>query len=392
MSAYNMLSEHNILFSQGRRSLLPFALMLSLSCIVGQPAHAQYRPRGDHSFKNTREPAGTIGKLTLMQQPALNGVMQPVLVKVPKGASVSIAEGAGFSYDDVDATLVSLQVGSTYRLKVGNIPNQYGTVYPTIELIGRLHPPPGKELRYPIPIQFTKEELTMALRGKFVTRVIYVEDPKRALAVRDMPDNQRYFEVMAHEDPFRVANRLGRPVAILRMGSLAPASTGPTAEFLFSSPPIQRHAMLAQQVPYVPSKLDPSDMPAEPIKRDELPDAPEQPEGQEPPLNIGTDVPDKKELPEEPAAESDPFAEDEFGAEPDEAEDPAVDEFDAEPATNSEDPLEEMPEEEADPFGEEADPLGEEDDPLGEDGDLFEELEAAAKDKTESEDDDVIVL
>lgn len=321
-----------------------------------------------------------------MQQPQLSGVMQPVLVKVPKGASVAIAEGAGFSYDDADATLVSLQVGSTYRLKVSNIPNQFGDVYPTIELIGRLHPPPGKELRYPIPVQLTKEELTMALRGNFVTRVIYVEDPKRALAARDLPDNQRYFEVMSHEDPYRVANRLGRPVAILRMGSVAPASTGPTAEFLFHSPPLQRHAMLTPQVPYVPSKLDPSEMPAQPIKRQELPDGPTQPDGkgQEPPINIGQDLPDKKELFDEPAAEVDPFGDD-ANDDPQDSDDD-LDEPIAEDALDEDAIDVDVPADDSDPFG-----GVDEEDPFSEDGDPFEDLESAAKDNPD-EDDEIIVL
>ncbi len=298
-----------------------FVLIASLTIVLsGQfadTALAQYKTARRHDFKNARLPAGTIGKLVQQQHPELIGVMQPVLIKVPEGASVAVAEGAGFSYGTVNATLASLQVGETYRLKVSNIPNQYGDVYPTIELIDRLHPPPGKELRYPIPIQLTEEELSMALRGKYVTRVIYVEDPRRALAVRDLPDSQRYFEVMSHEDPYRVASRLGRPVAILRMGSVAPSSQGPSAAFLFHSPPVERHAMLVHQVPYVPSKLDASELPAKPVERDELPKAGEQPQAPEAPLTIREDLPGKKDLPDEPADETDPFIDDDLPPVPD---------------------------------------------------------------------------
>jgi hypothetical protein len=167
-----------------------------------------------------------------------------------------------------------------------------------------MHAPVGKETRYPIPIDLTEEELSMALRGKYVTRVIYVEDPRRALGVREVPDKQRYFEVMAHEDPLHVASSLGRPVAILRMGSLAPSSNGPSAEFLFGSPALQRHAMVAPPVPYVPSKLKPSEMPTPPVKREELPEAPPQPPIADDQVNIPDNPPAKTDVQDEPSGDT----------------------------------------------------------------------------------------
>ena len=88
---------------------------------------------------------------------------------------------------------------------VSDIPQQWGDVYPTIELIDRLHPPQGKELRYPIPIEITAADLRLALTGKYVTRVIYVEDPHRALARPRPAPEQRYVDALAHEDPLHVA-------------------------------------------------------------------------------------------------------------------------------------------------------------------------------------------
>ena len=334
------------------------ALLLAVS-FCSSTALAQYQPR-KHSFRNARLPVGEIGQLVLREQPQLQGVMQPVLLRGPKGATVSVAEGAGFS-GDIDAALVSMLVGQAYRLKVSNIPNHYGDVYPTVELIGRLHPPPGKETRYPIPIQLTEEELAMAMRGKYVTRVIYVEDPRRALAVRDVPDDQRYFEVMSHEDPYRVASRLGRPVAILRMGSVAPSSTGLTSEFLFNSPPIQRHALVPTTVPFTPRKLDPSELPTAPLKRDLLPNSPEQPDANEDAANIPEELPEKNASRDEPGAVAPPAAD--AGIE------------DADPFED--DPLDEATD--ADPFGEldgGGDLDGDLDGDLGDDlgGDLFDDI------------------
>lgn len=247
-----------------------------------------------HWLLSTRLPAGEIGRIQVARRPELGGVFQPVLLKVPEGSNISVAEGSGFGVVKVNAELVSLQVGETYRMRVSNVPNKRGDVYPTVELIDRMHAPVGKETRYPIPIDITADDLGMALAGKYVTRVIYVEDPQRALPARDLPE-QRYFEVMAHEDPLQVADSLGRPVAILRMGSVVPIESGPSAEFLFGSPPLQRHAMSPTQVPYVPSKLGPSDMPAKPRKADSSPAAPTE-------LEVRVDD-DALDLPEPPEGE-----------------------------------------------------------------------------------------
>ena len=78
-----------------------------------------------------------------------------------------------------------MQIGPVYRLQVTDIPNNPGVeIFPTVEVIDRLYPPPGLALRFPIPIELTQDELEMAARGTFVTRVIYVEDPSIALPVR----------------------------------------------------------------------------------------------------------------------------------------------------------------------------------------------------------------
>ena len=85
---------------------------------------------------------------------------------------------AGQAREQGSEALLGMQIGYVYRLQVTNIPNNDGVdIYPTIELVDRLYPPPGLALRFPIPIELTQEELQLAADGAFVTRVIYVEDP-----------------------------------------------------------------------------------------------------------------------------------------------------------------------------------------------------------------------
>ncbi len=79
----------------------------------------------------------------------------------------------------------------------------------------------------------------MALDGKFVTRVIYLEDPHNALPVRNPAgpgQSQTWFDVGPGRDPLAVADGLGRPVAILRLGARVP-DQGSDPGFFFGSPP-----------------------------------------------------------------------------------------------------------------------------------------------------------
>jgi hypothetical protein len=60
----------------------------------------------------------------------------------------------------------------------------------------------------------------------------------------DDPVHQRYFEVGPQEDPLYVADRLGRPMVILRMGSRVPESYGESAVPGVGSPPIELYELV----------------------------------------------------------------------------------------------------------------------------------------------------
>ena len=127
-----------------------------------------------------------------------------------------------------DELLAGAAIGPVYRFSVTDIPNNPDVeIFPTVEVIDRLYPPPGLALRYPIPIELTQEELEMAAGGAFVTRVIYVEDPHQALPVNQHRDGEQpWFEAAPGDDPLVAADRLGRPVAILRIGGRVPNAAG----------------------------------------------------------------------------------------------------------------------------------------------------------------------
>jgi hypothetical protein len=151
-----------------------------------------------------------------------------------------MAQEAEFSKPCQETARVGLLIGKVYRIKVTGIPQHEGEeLFPTIEVINRLYPPPGCETQFPIPIDLAREDLEMALAGSFVTRVIYLEDPEDAFPLVQDPQRTRYIDAFPGDDPLEVADRMGRPMAILRIGSRQPDSDSLDADFLYGSPPFQ---------------------------------------------------------------------------------------------------------------------------------------------------------
>ncbi len=171
------------------------------------------------------------------------GVFQPVEITAPEGAWIALAEAGTWTPPQKAPVHVGLLVGHVYRICVLNIPGQIGQeVFPTIEIIDRLYAPAGQETRFPIPIELTAEDLRLALEGKYVTRVIYLEDPERALPAPVQAAGQSWFEVPPGRDPLVVADALGRPVAILRLGGRVPEQADMLdPQFLFGCPPLWRY-------------------------------------------------------------------------------------------------------------------------------------------------------
>jgi hypothetical protein len=203
----------------------------------GLEAAAQERPV--HWLNAGAMPPGAIGSLRLERGGPLSGYFQPVRVRAPQGARIALAMERGYSATKSHEALVGMQVGPVYRLQISDIPNiENVEIYPTIEIIDRLYPPPALALRYPIPIELTQDELELAAGGAFVTRVIYVEDPQQTLPIaRKASEELPWIEAPIGEDPLVTADRNGRPVAILRMGSRVPSAVTQTG-FAAAAAPI----------------------------------------------------------------------------------------------------------------------------------------------------------
>jgi uncharacterized repeat protein (TIGR01451 family) len=134
-----------------------------------------------------------------------------------------------------------LLIGCDYRLRLSGIPFHPGKeLFPTVTLIARTYPPQGQELDFPIIINLTLEDLELALAGRYMTRVVYLEDPKSALPIQTGGDEQLSHDIRGG-DPVAIAKTLGLPVAIVRIGGRVPPQNTQNGllspEFCFGSPP-----------------------------------------------------------------------------------------------------------------------------------------------------------
>ncbi|MGL4595685.1 MAG: hypothetical protein ACRCUY_13255 [Thermoguttaceae bacterium] len=165
---------------------------------------------------------------------------QPVQISGPEGTRISVARGTQFIETAAESSTqrpIGLQLGYDYRIRITNIPHHPGQeVFPTVHIIGRTFPPAGLELEFPIPIFLTQEDIELALAGRYVTRVVYLENTSSALPIRGDADNPISGDVSGAADPVLVAAQYGKPVAIVRLGTRTPSSYGNDFGFYCGSP------------------------------------------------------------------------------------------------------------------------------------------------------------
>lgn len=202
------------------------------SSLPAQDANVHYRHQG-------LAPPGAIGGVRLERGGPLPGYFQPVEIRAPKGVKVSLAASGAFEEPQAAPRNVGLLIAPVYRLRVSNIPGAEGLeIFPTIEVIDRLYPPPGERRRFPIPIELSEEDIQLALDGKFVTRVIYLEDPSQAMPIQDKPERPNWYDAGPGANPLEEADRWGRPLAVLRLGGRVPEDPDrPDPLFLNGCPP-----------------------------------------------------------------------------------------------------------------------------------------------------------
>lgn len=218
---------------------LPAMMVLASSVVMGlaTSAQAQSIPGKSNYILSSDLPPGAVGAAQTFRRPQIEGYFQPIQVSGPQGLHIALAQDGQFLPLLAAPVRAGMMVGRIYRIKISGIPGSEGEeLFPSIEVIDRLYAPPGREHRFPIPVVLEEEDLRAALRGELVTRVIYLEDSEIAEPVSDLPGDQRVTEAGGSEDPLQTADQLGRPVAILRIGSRTPDLTGDLTDFLYGCP------------------------------------------------------------------------------------------------------------------------------------------------------------
>lgn len=216
-----------------RESLLK-AAMLTLAVLTA-PAAATAQVGEYHEPLNEKLPPGfTAATLARVRQydPFW---MQPVRVELPTAGTVSIYSASPDPLATITAPAqFSVNAGHIYRLRVSEMPEFPGVeLYPSIEIIDRLHPPVGTAANYPIPVVLSAADIQQAIDGQMVTRIIYLENPRRAALV-DPLRRQTPLTVSPTDNALQEAGNLGRPMVIVRIGGRTPSGLDMPVSFFGS--------------------------------------------------------------------------------------------------------------------------------------------------------------
>ena len=131
-----------------------------------------------------------------------------------------------------------LAIGHVYRFRVAGLAEYPGVeLYPTVEVLDRTHPPPGREAEFAVPVRFTVEEIDQALSGRMVTKVVYVEQPQLA-STAPAEDGLVAETLPPDANLIREADLRGRPLLIVRLGARTPDPMRPDPEFFGPGGPV----------------------------------------------------------------------------------------------------------------------------------------------------------
>lgn len=218
--------------------LVGMLMGLLLACgLFSQTAHAQGMPHAEpYTLMDHRVPPGTWGQW-VQAAGRVHGVeFQAVSVELPSAGTVTWFVG---SRDDVKTTAnAKLAVGQSYRLKLSDMPEFPGIeLYPSIELLDRLHPPAAHADKFSLPLSFTIDELDAVVEGRMLTKVVYLEQPQLALPF-ELTGDTAVRTVQPQVNLISEADKVGRPLAIVRLGGRVPAANETHGPFFGNGAPV----------------------------------------------------------------------------------------------------------------------------------------------------------
>jgi len=210
-------------------------VLLVTAVLAGRTASAQTDGSGRYFPLDHRVP-GTASHWARTIPPHSAPYVQPVRIELPSAGLVTFFDGSAENAVLTQSpSQAGMMVGQMYRIRISGMPEFPGAeLYPSIELIDRLHPPAGREQEFPIPIQLTADEIAIALDNRLVTKVVYLEQPQ--IAVPQPVDRPlRNIDLPASANLLEAADRRGRALAIIRIGGRVPTAHEPNEGGFFGT-------------------------------------------------------------------------------------------------------------------------------------------------------------
>src|SRR5262245_23920636 len=141
----------------------------------------------------------------------------------PEGMHVTFFQGNARpgGFDFAAPVVAGLRPGYLHRVRLSNLPDRPGMMLsPTIEVTDALCLPPHlSTAKYPVPVTFSEQDLDRIAAGRFITKVVYLEDPEKAVAVPTRADQPLELDLPPNRDLMFEAHQLGRPMVVVRVGS-----------------------------------------------------------------------------------------------------------------------------------------------------------------------------
>ena len=194
-------------------------------------------PRVYHPL-NQRTPPGVSAYWNTIHRTPTPGYYQPVRIQLPSTGKVRFFTGRGANDPALDApSALGVAAGYTYRFQITNMPEFPGIeLFPSVEILDHLHPPTGLAQRFPIPVRFLEDEIEAALRGRMITKVVYLEQPDLATP---QPQADRIPTATLHSraNVLAESDRVGRPLAIVRLGGRVPVNPSADIDFYGTGAP-----------------------------------------------------------------------------------------------------------------------------------------------------------
>jgi uncharacterized repeat protein (TIGR01451 family) len=138
----------------------------------------------------------------------------------PPGLRTTFYQGSpqGRAFDN--PVVVGLRPGYLYRIEVSRLPARPGvSFYPTLEVRGSLClPPKFRASSFPAPVVFTEADIEAVLSGALVTKVVYLENPDRAVPQATRVEQPLELELAPTADLAAEARDRGRRMLVVRMG------------------------------------------------------------------------------------------------------------------------------------------------------------------------------